>query len=72
VRRKSEIDYVLSRTSGRGEDVTIPNPVMGAMRQLGLAGTKSNSKFIPEDYLLNSPDVRLAVLQGLLDTDGAR
>ncbi|MDP3939650.1 MAG: PhoH family protein, partial [Deltaproteobacteria bacterium] len=26
--------------------------------------------FIPEQYLLNSPDVRLAVLQGLLDTDG--
>ena len=40
------------------------------MRQLGLAGTKSNTKFIPEDYLFNSPDVRLAVLQGLLDSDG--
>src|SRR4029077_905426 len=25
---------------------------------------------IPEDYLFNSPDVRLAVLQGLLDSDG--
>ncbi len=30
----------------------------------------SNAKFIPEDYLLNSPDVRLGVLQGLLDSDG--
>jgi phosphate starvation-inducible PhoH-like protein len=37
---------------------------------LGLAGTKSNTKFVPEDYLFNSPDVRLAVLQGLFDTDG--
>lgn len=26
--------------------------------------------FVPEDYLFNSADVRLAVLQGLLDTDG--
>jgi phosphate starvation-inducible PhoH-like protein len=28
------------------------------------------AKFVPSDYLFNSPDVRLAVLQGLLDTDG--
>ena len=27
-------------------------------------------KFIPVDYLLNSPDARLALLQGLLDSDG--
>jgi phosphate starvation-inducible PhoH-like protein len=26
---------------------------------------------VPEDYLLNSPEVRLAVLQGLFDTDGS-
>ena len=40
------------------------------MRRLGLAGTRSDTKFIPDDYLLNSPDVRLSVLQGLLDSDG--
>nr|WP_235215913.1 LAGLIDADG family homing endonuclease [Mycobacterium kyorinense] len=40
------------------------------MRRLGLAGARSNTKFIPEDYLFNSRDVRLAVLQGLLDSDG--
>jgi phosphate starvation-inducible PhoH-like protein len=39
-------------------------------RRLGLAGTRSSTKFIPEAYLLNSPEVRLAVLQGLLDSDG--
>jgi phosphate starvation-inducible PhoH-like protein len=39
-------------------------------RRLGLAGARPNTKFIPEGYLLNSPDVRLAVLQGLLDSDG--
>jgi phosphate starvation-inducible PhoH-like protein len=42
----------------------------GALRRLGLAGTRSMTKFIPQEYLLNSADVRLAVLQGLLDTDG--
>jgi phosphate starvation-inducible protein PhoH and related proteins len=70
MRRKSEFDYVLNRVTRAGEVITQENPVTGALRQLGLAGTRSKSKFIPEDYLLNSPDMRLAVLQGLLDTDG--
>lgn len=70
VRRKSAVDYVLNRVTRRGEVITIENPVTGAMRRLGLAGARSNTKFIPEDYLFNSRDVRLAVLQGLLDSDG--
>ena len=36
----------------------------------GLHGTRSNTKFVPELYLRNSADVRLSVLQGLLDSDG--
>jgi len=70
VRRKSDVDYVLNRVTRPGEVITIENPVTGAMRRLGLAGTGSDTKFIPEDYLFNSSDVRLAVLQGLLDSDG--
>ena len=70
VRRKSDVDYVLNWVTRPGEVITIENPVTGAMRQLGLAGARSNTKFIPEDYLFNSPSVRLAVLQGLLDSDG--
>ena len=66
-----EVDYVLNRVTRPGEVITIENPVTGAVRRLGLAGTRSNTKFIPDDYLLNSPDVRLAVLQGLLDSDGS-
>lgn len=30
----------------------------------------SSTKFIPEDYLYNTSEVRMKVLQGLLDTDG--
>jgi phosphate starvation-inducible protein PhoH and related proteins len=70
VRKKSVTDYVLNRIATPGQVITQENPVTGALRQLGLAGTKSHSKFIPSEYLLNSPDIRLAVLQGLLDTDG--
>jgi phosphate starvation-inducible PhoH-like protein len=68
VRHKGGVDYVLNRTkwvTGRRA-----NPVTHALRELGLCGTRSGTKFVPECYLLNSPDVRLGVLQGLLDTDG--
>jgi hypothetical protein len=37
---------------------------------LGLAGTNSFTKFIPTEYLYNSVEVRIALLQGLMDTDG--
>jgi phosphate starvation-inducible PhoH-like protein len=69
-RRKSVVDYVLNRVTRPGEVITIENPVTGVLRRLGLAGSRSNTKFIPESYLFNSSDVRLAVLQGLLDSDG--
>jgi phosphate starvation-inducible protein PhoH and related proteins len=68
VRRKSAVDYILNRS--RRAVITRANPVTGALRQLGLAGVRSDTKFIPRHYLFNSPDVRLAVLQGLLDSDG--
>lgn len=70
VRRKSDVDYVLNRIRLPGEVITIENPVTGAMRQLGLAGAKSDTKFVPRDYLFNTLEVRLAVLQGLFDSDG--
>jgi phosphate starvation-inducible PhoH-like protein len=64
------VDYVLNRITHPGEVITIENPVTGVLRRLGLAGSRSNTKFIPDCYLINSADVRLAVLQGLLDSDG--
>lgn len=38
--------------------------------KLGLLGHRSWEKFIPEEYKFGSPDQRLGLLQGLLDTDG--
>ena len=35
-----------------------------------LIKSKSENKFIPKNYIRNSKDVRMALLQGLLDTDG--
>ena len=47
------------------------NTVMRALRGLGLAGTNSDTKFIPEQYMFGSVEQRYALLQGLMDTDGA-
>jgi phosphate starvation-inducible PhoH-like protein len=70
VRHKGGPDYVLNRIRKPGESVTIANPVTAVARELGLCGTRSGTKFVPGAYLYNTADVRLAVLQGLLDTDG--
>lgn len=42
-----------------------------ALAKHNLLGTNSTSKFIPEAYKFASPEVRLEVLRGLLDTDGS-
>jgi phosphate starvation-inducible PhoH-like protein len=70
LRRKSEVDYVLRHAAGHRGGVIVSNPVTVVLRHLGLAGTRSNTKFVPLPYLRNSSEVRLAVLQGVLDSDG--
>ena len=70
VRHKSGPDYVLNRVTAPGDVITIANPVAAALRELELLGTRSHTKFIPEDYRFNTAEVRLALLQGLLDSDG--
>ncbi|MEU2544443.1 PhoH family protein [Streptomyces roseolus] len=70
VRAKGGPDYVLNRVRASGDVVTFENPVTGMLRQLDLVGARSHSKFVPDDYLHNTAEVRLAVLQGLLDSDG--
>ena len=66
--RKNEFDYVLRRVGPRRGSAA--NPVTTLLREAQLAGTASATKFVPLEYLFNAPAVRLAVLQGLLDTDG--
>jgi phosphate starvation-inducible protein PhoH and related proteins len=65
---KGGYDYVLRRCGPRRGSLV--NPVTATLRELQIAGTRSSDKFVPVEYLLNAPEVRLAVLQGLLDTDG--
>ena len=42
----------------------------GTLQRLGLGGKGSHEKFVPDIYRYNTVEVRLAVLQGILDTDG--
>ena len=70
VRHRGGPDYALNRITTPGEVITIANPVTAIARQLGLWGARSETKFVPEAYLFNAAPVRLALLQGLLDSDG--
>jgi phosphate starvation-inducible protein PhoH and related proteins len=70
VRHKVGPDYVLNREGGGRGGVIVENPVTAVLRELELIGTRSATKFVPDLYLENDADVRLAVLQGLLDSDG--
>lgn len=71
VRHRGGYDYFLNRVPVPGEPGSrVANPVTTMLRSMDLLGTRSCSKLVPDDYLYNSADVRLAVLQGLLDTDG--
>jgi phosphate starvation-inducible PhoH-like protein len=70
LQHKSAFDYVLRRVDGHRGGAIVANPVTAALRELGLAGTRSYTKFVPEAYLHNSSAVRVALLQGLLDSDG--
>jgi ATP-dependent DNA helicase RecG len=48
-----------------------PNPLTESLRTIGLWGHTSHTKFVPEEYKRASVEERLALLQGLLDTDGS-
>ena len=47
-----------------------PNPLTKHLQLLGLWGKKSEKKFIPDIYKFSTVDTRMAILQGILDTDG--
>lgn len=55
----------------KGDGVKWRNPFMSIVRELGLEGRTKNDKFVPNIYLQSSPTQRLALLQGLMDSDGS-
>jgi hypothetical protein len=39
-------------------------------KEFSILGKESDNKFIPSQYLINDKDIRLSLLQGLMDTNG--
>ncbi|MEU2119316.1 helicase-related protein [Streptomyces sp. NPDC016459] len=64
----SRCDYPIGPRGPRGG--TRRNPVISVLRELGLWGATSHDKFLPLAFKNTSVKNRLAVLQGLMDTDG--
>lgn len=64
----SACDYTIRPSGPRGG--TRRNPVIQAVRDLGLWGASPHGEFVPEVYKNAPVKDRLAVLQGLMDTDG--
>ena len=75
--------YMSSYAESLGLDVKIDSHVEGnkctayrinsfqyQLRESGIFGHNCYSKFVPKKYIYNTQEVRLAVLAGLLDTDG--
>ncbi len=53
-----------------GEKKRWKNRIKNSVYELGLEGTKAATKFIPDIYKYSSIENRVALLQGLMDTDG--
>lgn len=67
--------FGLNKVSGNNCDYRFVGQLNGKyikeyLKELGLADKRSYEKYIPDIYKLNSSDVRLSILQGLMDTDG--
>src|SRR6185503_3676571 len=63
-------DWRIVQAAGAHRRGVSANPIMEALRGLGLWSLCSEAKFIPRMYLDASRDTRLDLLRGLMDTDG--
>lgn len=59
--------FYLTNPTRNGE----PNYISEYARNVGLAGAATHEKFIPEEYMHAGHSQRLALLCGLMDTDGS-
>jgi len=63
-------DWKITAGSGAPNMRARGTHICSLLRGLGLMGCRSHQKFIPKCYRYNSLEVRWAMLQGILDTDG--
>ena len=65
------IDYHITAGEAAQELRGSTRHIVQFMRELGLMGLKSDTKFVPRTYIVNSSEIRLSLLQGLMDADGS-
>jgi len=65
-----EYSYRIRMAANTSPSIRRRNVVCTALTDFGLAGKKADKKFIPTEYQLGDVSQRLALLQGLMDTDG--
>lgn len=65
----SKYDYSIQGPLGFGYHKT-QNYIGASLRELGLTHHNSHNKFIPDIYKYNSQEIRLGILQGIIDTGG--
>lgn len=71
LKHQSAYDYrIVEKTKQRDANGFGYSRYTEELRRLGLWGSKSNSKFVPDEYKFAALDQRLDVLRGLMDTDG--
>ncbi len=68
----NRIPYELGKRDIKENNIAFSHTVKGIKKDYHNYGLncKSVDKFIPEDYLYNTREVRLELLRGLMDTDG--
>lgn len=67
---KQHIPYEMYSRKGKYSHGIKINNIQGYLEEYNLWNTTSSEKFIPKEYLFNTSDVRMAILQGIMDTDG--
>lgn len=65
---RDSVDYKVYFEKGEGSG---RNQFKQELDRLGLLGTRSATKFIPDEYKYDSIENRIALLQGMMDTDGS-
>lgn len=66
---KKNVPYEIKTYDNRHHRWKVPN-IGKILAEYNLIDKTSHTKFIPDEYKYNSREVRLNLLQGLLDTDG--
>ena len=68
---RTQVPYeIRSHASRPIENSIIRKDIVKDLDFLGLSGKNSHEKFIPDIYKYNSTEIRISLLQGLIDTDG--